>query len=341
MAVCRPGGSGSVLTRLVLWSAARLPDGGSDQRLRAAGAARERPAPVQPGRPVGGGDPAAPAAAPGRLHHPSGWSLPVHASGGGLRCAVMLWCVQVVFLYERSGNYVWHGPLRLGGAMDRTFAPFTLLDYGRHAGAYDRSVSVMSELLPLLMLVMPAVPLQSLILVPLPPQARTGPHGPGRPGRSSPSEHQPLPAAAARRSFPGVPVSRSPPLPAGLCWAGAGPSAQNLSERGLCVQLYPDDASAAALDFRRKAKALLHLATQTLGSLRVPFWISSGTCLGKPPQSTAPTAETCRSLTPPACRPLQDGSGSAASSPTVRTWTSGSSSQTSVRTSSAPSETPA
>lgn len=45
---------------------------------------------------------------------------------------------QVVFLYERSGNYLWHGTLRLKGNMDRSFAPFTLLDYGRHAGAYDR-----------------------------------------------------------------------------------------------------------------------------------------------------------------------------------------------------------
>lgn len=45
---------------------------------------------------------------------------------------------QVVFLYERSGNYLWHGTLRLKANMDRSFAPFKLLDYGRHAGAYDR-----------------------------------------------------------------------------------------------------------------------------------------------------------------------------------------------------------
>lgn len=46
--------------------------------------------------------------------------------------------VQVVFLYERSGNYLWFGALRLLADMDRSFAPFTQLDFGRHAGALDR-----------------------------------------------------------------------------------------------------------------------------------------------------------------------------------------------------------
>ncbi len=46
--------------------------------------------------------------------------------------------VHVVVLYERSGKYLWHGPLRLRGSMDRTFAPFGKLDFGHHAGAYDR-----------------------------------------------------------------------------------------------------------------------------------------------------------------------------------------------------------
>lgn len=45
---------------------------------------------------------------------------------------------QVVFLYDRSGNYLWHGALRLKANMDKSFGPFKLLDYGRHAGAYDR-----------------------------------------------------------------------------------------------------------------------------------------------------------------------------------------------------------
>lgn len=47
-----------------------------------------------------------------------------------------------------------------------------------------------------------------------------------------------------------------------------------------CLQLYPDDSSPAALDFRRKAKSLLQLAARTLAQLNVPFWLSSGTCLG-------------------------------------------------------------
>lgn len=46
--------------------------------------------------------------------------------------------VHVVVLYERSGNYLWHGPLRLKASMDKTFIPFGKLDFGRHAGAYDR-----------------------------------------------------------------------------------------------------------------------------------------------------------------------------------------------------------
>ncbi|KAL0192127.1 hypothetical protein M9458_010423, partial [Cirrhinus mrigala] len=37
--------------------------------------------------------------------------------------------VHVVVLYERSG--------KLKDSMDRTFAPFGKLDFGRHAGAYD------------------------------------------------------------------------------------------------------------------------------------------------------------------------------------------------------------
>lgn len=46
--------------------------------------------------------------------------------------------VHVVVMYERSGNYLWNGPLRLKSSMDRTFAPFRKLDFGRYAGAYDR-----------------------------------------------------------------------------------------------------------------------------------------------------------------------------------------------------------
>lgn len=46
--------------------------------------------------------------------------------------------VHVVVLYERSGKYLWHGPLRLRAGTDRTFASFGKLDFGRHAGAFDR-----------------------------------------------------------------------------------------------------------------------------------------------------------------------------------------------------------
>ncbi|KTG43875.1 hypothetical protein cypCar_00012184 [Cyprinus carpio] len=54
--------------------------------------------------------------------------------------------VHVVVLYERSGKYLWHGPLRLRSSMDRTFAPFRKLDFGRHAGAYDRPELILTTL---------------------------------------------------------------------------------------------------------------------------------------------------------------------------------------------------
>ncbi|XP_072309486.1 ribitol-5-phosphate transferase FKTN isoform X2 [Eucyclogobius newberryi] len=46
------------------------------------------------------------------------------------------------------------------------------------------------------------------------------------------------------------------------------------------LQLYPQDSSSAALDFRRKVQTLLQISVRTLGQIQVPFWISSGTCLG-------------------------------------------------------------
>ncbi|KAE8282642.1 Fukutin [Larimichthys crocea] len=113
------------------------------------------------------------------------------------------YAIQVVFLYERSGNYLWHGPLRLKADMDRSFAPFKLLDYGRHAGAYDRP-----EL-----------------------------------------QHARFLECRYR-------------------------DARNF------LQLYPDDSSPDAVDFRRNVKSLLHLAARVLAHLDIPFWLSSGTCLG-------------------------------------------------------------
>lgn len=46
------------------------------------------------------------------------------------------------------------------------------------------------------------------------------------------------------------------------------------------LQTYPEDTGPAALDFRRKVRTLLQTSVRTLGQIQVPFWISSGTCLG-------------------------------------------------------------
>lgn len=59
------------------------------------------------------------------------------------------------------------------------------------------------------------------------------------------------------------------------------------------------------MEFRRKAKALLRLAAQTLGRLDVPFWISSGTCLGnfvsrRPPEPRGRPNTFLLALLPPA-----------------------------------------
>ncbi|KAM4527523.1 ribitol-5-phosphate transferase FKTN isoform 3-T3 [Odontesthes bonariensis] len=134
--------------------------------------------------------------------------------------------IHVVFLYERSGNYLWHGALRLRATMDRGFAPFRLLDYGRHAGAYDRPELVLTVLDGLDV----RVPRNISRFV-----------GQQRGARFLECHHH------GARNF---------------------------------LQLYPDDSSAAAVEFRRKVKALLHLAARTLAGLDVPFWLSSGTCLG-------------------------------------------------------------
>lgn len=134
--------------------------------------------------------------------------------------------IQVVFLYERSGNYLWHGALRLKANMDRSFAPFRLLDYGRHAGAYDRPELVLTVL-------------DSLdVRVP-----RNITH------------------FLAQQQHARFLECRYH-------------DARNFQ------QLYPDDSSPAAVDFRRKVKSLLHLAARTLARLDIPFWLSSGTCLG-------------------------------------------------------------
>ncbi|CAN9504650.1 unnamed protein product [Ophioblennius macclurei] len=134
--------------------------------------------------------------------------------------------IQVVFLYERSGNYLWHGVLRVKAGGDRSFAPFTRLDYGRHAGAYDRPELILTVLDGL------------DVRVP-----RNVSHFLAQ------QKHAHFLECRYR-------------------------DARNF------LQLYPDDASSPAVEFRRKAKSLLHLAARALAQLEVPFWISSGTCLG-------------------------------------------------------------
>lgn len=134
--------------------------------------------------------------------------------------------VHLVVLYERSGNYLWHGPLRLKPSMDRKFAPFRRLDFGRHAGAYNRPELLLTTLDGL------------DVRVP-------------RNFSNFLKEH-------SQARFLECPFK----------------------EARAFYQLYPDDLSSEAMDFRMKAKGLLHLAARTLYELGVPFWLSSGTCLG-------------------------------------------------------------
>ncbi|XP_029922022.1 ribitol-5-phosphate transferase FKTN isoform X2 [Myripristis murdjan] len=134
--------------------------------------------------------------------------------------------IHVVFLYERSGPYLWHGALRLRPNTDRGFAPFKQLDYGRHAGAYDRQDLVLT--------VVDGLDLR----VP-----RNISHF------LSERRHARFLECRYR-------------------------DARNF------LQMYPDDSSPEATEFRAKAKAVLRLAARTLDRLSVPFWLSSGTCLG-------------------------------------------------------------
>ncbi|XP_071658452.1 ribitol-5-phosphate transferase FKTN isoform X5 [Patagioenas fasciata] len=134
--------------------------------------------------------------------------------------------IHLVVFYERSGNYLWHGPLRLKQHMDRNFVPFRKLHFGRYSGAYEKP---------------------ELLLVSIDDLKVQIPKNP-----SSFLEemlHSRFLECRYReaRSF---------------------------------FQLYPDDASLDAVEFRKKAKSLLHLAALTLNNLGVKFWLSSGTCLG-------------------------------------------------------------
>ncbi|KAM3938277.1 ribitol-5-phosphate transferase FKTN [Leptodactylus fuscus] len=134
--------------------------------------------------------------------------------------------IHLVVFYERSGNYLWHGPLRLKRNMDKKFAPFRKLQLGRYAGAYS-STDLIQITVDGLKVKIPRHPSQFLSDV-------------------SHSRFLECRYKEARSFF----------------------------------KLYPDDTSLEGIEFRKKAKALLHVAASTLDSLGVSFWISSGTCLG-------------------------------------------------------------
>lgn len=134
--------------------------------------------------------------------------------------------IQVVFFFERSGSFLWHGALRLKNQdQDRTF-PFQQMDYGRYQGAYDRPELVLSAL-------------------------------------------------------DGLDV-RVPRNVSRFLWEQrhAHFLECRYHDAHNFLQLFPEDLSPAAVDFRRKVKTLLQITVQTLGQIQVPFWISSGTCLG-------------------------------------------------------------
>ncbi|NWR21147.1 FKTN protein, partial [Emberiza fucata] len=134
--------------------------------------------------------------------------------------------IHLVVFYERSGNFLWHGPLRLKQHMDRKFVPFRKLHFGRYPGAYEK---------PELLL----VSIDDLkVQIPKNPSSFLQ--------EMSHSRFLECRYREARAFF----------------------------------QLYPDDASLDAVEFRKKAKSLLHLAALTLNNLGVKFWLSSGTCLG-------------------------------------------------------------
>ncbi|TSL28305.1 Fukutin [Bagarius yarrelli] len=125
--------------------------------------------------------------------------------------------VHVVVLYERSGNYLWHGPLRLRGSADRTFGPFRDLEFGRYAGAYNRPDLILTAL-------------------------------------------------------DGLDVR----IPKNFSRFRS----EHSNSRFLECRYREAAAFYQAMDFRMKAKSLLHLAARVLNGLGVPFWLSSGTCLG-------------------------------------------------------------
>ncbi|XP_048194457.1 ribitol-5-phosphate transferase FKTN-like isoform X3 [Perognathus longimembris pacificus] len=63
----------------------------------------------------------------------SGTEVPLHYV-----CRLSTHAIHLVVFHERSGNYLWHGHLRLKGHIDRKFVPFRKLQFGRYPGAFDR-----------------------------------------------------------------------------------------------------------------------------------------------------------------------------------------------------------
>ncbi|XP_064422148.1 fukutin [Latimeria chalumnae] len=134
--------------------------------------------------------------------------------------------IHLMVLYERSGNYLWHGQLRLRRNTDRTFVPFRKAHFGRYAGAFDKP---------------------ELLLVLLDGLEMRVPKDPSH-------------------FLEEVPHSKFLEC--------------RYKEARTFLQLYPDDTSQDAVEFRKKAKTLLTVAVKTLNSIGVTFWLSSGTCLG-------------------------------------------------------------
>eukprot|EP00073_Rattus_norvegicus_P036354 XP_008761936.1 PREDICTED: fukutin isoform X2 [Rattus norvegicus] len=151
----------------------------------------------------------------------SGTEIPLHYV-----CKLATHAIHLVVFHERSGNYLWHGHLRLKGHMDRKFVPFRRLQFGRYPGAFDRPELQQVTVDGLDMLI---------------------PKDPGR-------------------FLEEVPHSRFIEC--------------RYKEARAFLQQYVDDNTVDAMAFRKRAKELLQLAAKTLKALGVPFWLSSGTCLG-------------------------------------------------------------
>uniref|UniRef100_A0A2K5VBG3 Ribitol-5-phosphate transferase n=2 Tax=Catarrhini TaxID=9526 RepID=A0A2K5VBG3_MACFA len=151
----------------------------------------------------------------------SGTEIPLHYI-----CKLAAHAIHLVVFHERSGNYLWHGHLRLKEHIDRKFVPFRKLQFGRYPGAFDRPE-------------LQQVTVDGLeVLIPKDPM----------------------------HFVEEVPHSRFIEC--------------RYKEARAFFQQYLDDNTVEAMAFRKSAKELLQLAAKTLNKLGVPFWLSSGTCLG-------------------------------------------------------------